>query len=266
MSWWQYAFMQRALLGGVMVGVLTAVIGVFVVLRGMSFMGTGVAHASFGGVALGLLLGVNPLLAALGFCLIVAWGIGAVTRQGALKEDTAIGIFFAATMALGALLMGLRPGYNVDLFAYLFGSVLAISNSDLGWILSIGMAVLLVVGLLFKEFVFISFDPEAARVAGLPEGGLYYLLLTLIAVTVVVALKVVGIVLVSALLVTPAAAAYRLSQTVTGMVLWAVALSVTSVVIGLLLAYHLNTASGATIVLTATAFFGLTLLLTRGET
>jgi len=259
MNWWEYAFMQRALLGGVMVGVITAVIGVFVVLRGMSFMGTGIAHASFGGVALGLLIGVDPVLAALAFCLAVAWGIGAVTRRGALKEDTAIGIFFAATMALGALLMGLRQGYNVDLFAYLFGSVLAISTGDLYWILGVGALALLTVYLLYKEFVFIAFDPEAARVAGLPEPALYYLLLTLVAVTVVVALKVVGIVLVSALLVTPAAAAYRLSETVAGMMAWAVALSVTSVVVGLLLAYGLNTASGATIVLTATAFFGLAL-------
>jgi len=265
MNWWEYAFMQRALLGGVMVGVLTAVVGVFVVLRGMSFMGTGIAHASFGGVALGVLLGLPPLGTALAFCLLVAWGIGMVTRRGALKEDTAIGIFFAATMALGALLLGLRQGYNVDLFAYLFGSVLAVSPGDLKLILSVGALVLLTVFLLYKEFVFIAFDPEGARVAGLPEAALYYLLLTLIAVTVVVALKVVGIVLVSALLVTPPAAAYRLSSTVGGMMAWAVALSVTSVVGGLLLAYGLNTASGATIVLLATAFFGLVLLLRRGE-
>ena len=263
MAWWEYAFMQRALLGGVMVGVLTAVIGVFVVLRGMSFMGTGIAHASFGGVALGLLVGVHPLLAALVFCLAVAWGIGAVTRRGALKEDTAIGIFFAATMALGALLMGLRQGYNVDLFAYLFGSVLAISTGDLYWILGVGAGVLVTVALLYKEFVFIAFDPEGARVAGLPEGPLYYLLLTLVAVTVVVALKVVGIVLVSALLVTPAAAAYRLSETVGAMMAWAVTFSVVSVVVGLLLAYGLDTASGATIVLTATVLFAGTLFVGR---
>ena len=131
MDFWQYAFMQRALIGGVMIGLLTAVIGVYVVLRGMSFIGAGVAHASFGGVALGFLLGIDPLWAAVAFCLAVAWGIGAVTRRGGIKEDTAVGIFFASTMAFGVLLIGLMQGYNVDLFSYLFGSILAVTAADL---------------------------------------------------------------------------------------------------------------------------------------
>jgi len=131
MDFWQYAFMQRALIGGVMIGLLTAVIGVYVVLRGMSFIGAGVAHASFGGVALGFLLGIDPLWAAVAFCLAVALGIGAVTRRGGIKEDTAVGIFFASTMAFGVLLIGLMQGYNVDLFSYLFGSILAVTAADL---------------------------------------------------------------------------------------------------------------------------------------
>jgi len=247
----------------VMVGLLTAVIGVYVVLRGMSFIGAGVAPASFGGVALGFLLGVNPLWAAMAFCVAVAWGIGAVTRRGGIKEDTAVGIFFASTMAFGVLLIGLMRGYNMDLFSYLFGSILAVTAADLKMVLGLGVAVLATVALLYKEFLYITFDPETARVNGLPEPFLYYLLLALVSLTVVISIKVVGIVLVSALLVTPAAAAYQLSRSFGKMMALSAVFGVLSVVVGLVLSYYLNTASGATVVLTATTIFGLALLWRR---
>lgn len=263
MSWLGYAFMQRALLGGLVVGLLTAIIGVYVVLRGMSFIGAGIAHASFGGVALGLWLGLPPLWAAVGFCLLVAWGIGWVTRRGQIKEDTAVGVFFASTMAFGILLVGLMRGYQTDLFAYLFGSILAINRTDLLLVLGLGGLVLLTVLLFYKEFLFITFDPEMARVSGIPEGPLTYLLLSLIAVTVVISIKIVGIVLVSALLVTPAAAAYALTQDFKTMMALAALFGVGSVLVGLAASYYLNTASGATIVLTATLIFLLAQLLQR---
>ena len=263
MDFWHYAFMQRALVGGVMIGLLTAVIGVYVVLRGMSFVGAGVAHASFGGVAVGFLLGADPLWAAVVFCLAVAWGIGAVTRRGGVKEDTAVGIFFASTMAFGVLLVGLMHGYNVDLFSYLFGSILAVTAADLRMVLGVGALVLLTAALLYKEFLFITFDPETARVNGVPEPVLYYLLLALIALTIVVSIKVVGIVLVSALLVTPAAAAYQLSRSFGKMMALSAVFGVLSVLAGLVASYYLNTASGATVVLTATTIFGLAMLWRR---
>ncbi|HEY57490.1 MAG TPA: metal ABC transporter permease [Anaerolineae bacterium] len=259
MALWHYAFMQRALFGGVLVGVMAALMGVYVVLRGMSFIGTGVAHAALGGVALGLWLGIHPLVAAIGFCVLVAWGIGAVSRKGALKEDTAVGIFFAASMAFGVLLFSLRRGYEQDLMAYLFGSILAIRASDLWVVVGVGVLVVLAVTLFYKEFLFITFDPEGARVAGIPEGPLYYLMLTLIALTVVAAIKVVGIVLVSALLVTPAAAAYRWTRDFAVMMALAVGMSVLSVVAGLWLSALWNLPSGAAIVLLSTALFGLSL-------
>ena len=259
----QYAFMQRALIGGTVVGLVTALIGVYVVLKGMSFIGTGVAHAALGGVALGLWLGVHPLLSAMGFCVLVAWGIGAVSRKGALKEDTAVGIFFAAAMALGVLLFSLRQGYEQDLMSYLFGSILAIRATDLAVVLAVGAVVVLTVFLLYKEFLFITFDPEMARVTGVPEGPLYYLLLTLVALTVVAAIKVVGIVLVSALLVTPAATAYRWTRDFGVMMALAVVFSVLSVVIGLWLSALWDLPSGATIVLLSTVLFGGSLLLRR---
>jgi ABC-type Mn2+/Zn2+ transport system permease subunit len=251
----EYAFMQRALIAGAVIGALCAIIGVYVVLKGLSFIGAGIAHASFGGVALGFLLGVNPVLSAVGFCVVTAWGIGLVARKGLVKEDTAIGIFFASTMALGILFIGLMHGYNVDLFGYLFGSILAVAREDLWITLGLGAGIVLVVALFFKELLFVSFDPEMAEVTGVPAGKIYFLLLSLVALTVVVSIKVVGIVLVSALLVTPAAAAYQLTEDFRRMMALAVLIGVASTVGGLLLSYALDTASGATIVLLATLIF-----------
>jgi ABC-type Mn2+/Zn2+ transport system permease subunit len=251
----QYAFMQRALLAGALIGAVCAVVGVYVVLRGLAFIGAGIAHASFGGVALGFLLGVNPVLTAVGFCLATAWGIGVVARRGQVREDTAIGVFFASTMALGILFIGVMHQYNVDLFGYLFGSILAVTTQDLWITLALGLVVLLVVGLFFKELLFVTFDAEMAEVTGVPAGRLYFLLLSLVALTVVLSIKVVGIVLVSALIVTPAAAAYQLTEDFRRMMVLAVLIGVASAVGGLLLSYPLNTASGATIVLLATVIF-----------
>jgi ABC-type Mn2+/Zn2+ transport system permease subunit len=250
-----FAFMQRALLAGALIGAVCAIIGVYVVLKGLSFIGAGIAHASFGGVALGFLLGINPLLTAIGFCLATAWGIGLVARKSQVKEDTAIGIFFASTMALGILFIGLMQGYNVDLFGYLFGSILALGAEDVWITLGLGIVVLVVVGLFFKELMFVTFDAEMAEVTGVPAGKVYFVLITLIALTVVLSIKVVGIVLVSALIVTPAAAAYQLTEDFRRMMALAVTIGVGSAVGGLLLSYPLNTASGATIVLLATLIF-----------
>ena len=259
-----YAFMQRALLAGAIIGAVCAIIGVYVVLKGLSFIGAGIAHASFGGVALGFLLGVNPLPTAIGFCLATAWGIGLVARKSQVKEDTAIGIFFASTMALGILFIGLMQSYNVDLFGYLFGSILAVTEEDVWITLGLGIGVLVVVGLFFKELMFVTFDAEMAEVTGVPAGKVYFVLITLIALTVVLSIKVVGIVLVSALIVTPAAAAYQLTEDFRRMMALAVVIGVGSAVGGLLLSYPLNTASGATIVLLATlVFFGAALVSPR---
>jgi ABC-type Mn2+/Zn2+ transport system permease subunit len=256
-----YTFMQRALLASLLIGTVTAVIGVYVVLRGLSFIGAGIAHASFGGVALGFLLGVNPLFTAVLFCLLTAWGIAWTSQKAEVKEDTAIGVFFAATMAMGILFIGLMRGYNVDLFGYLFGSVLAVTGEDLWLSLLLGGAVLLVVGLFFKELLFITFDPEMARVSGLPADKLYLLLLSLMALTVVLSIKVVGIILVSALVVIPAAAAHQWTEDFRRMMILAVLIGDVSAVAGLFLSYRLDTASGATMVLTATAVFFLSTIL-----
>ena len=257
----QFAFMQRALLAGVLIGLLCAVVGSYVVHKGLSFMGAGIAHASFGGVALGVWLGIHPLLGALAFCLAVAWSIAWISLNTQVREDTAIGIFFASTMALGILVIGLIQGYRQDLFGYLFGSILSVSTADLWIILSCTALVLLLLWLFGKELLFVIFDAEGAAVSGLSAHSLYYLLITLVTVTVVISIKVVGIVLVSALLITPAAAASQLSERFGRILLCAVAIGIASTLAGLLLSYWWDTASGATIVMVVTAVFLLTSLL-----
>ncbi len=253
----QYAFMQRAFVAALLIGVVCSVVGVYVVLKGLSFIGAGLAHASFGGVALGFLFGINPILSAVLFALLTAWGIGWTSQRGEVKEDTAVGIFFAATMAFGILIIGLLHGYNIDLFGYLFGSLLAVSKSDL-WISgSLSLFVLTTVVIFYKELLFITFDPEMAAATGLPATALYYLLLSLMAITIVLSLKVVGIILVSALVIIPAATAYQLSDTFRKMMLYSIFFGILSAIGGLFISYYLDIASGATIVLTATCFFFL---------
>lgn len=194
---------------------------------------------------------------AIPFCLATALSIGWVSRRARISEDTAIGIFFAGTMALGILFVGLTRGYTVDLFGYLFGSILSVSNSDLWLILGLGLGVIGIVGLFFKELLFLSFDEEMAKVSGLPVTGLYYLLLILIALTIILSIKIAGIILVSALLVIPAAAAFQLTRRFKTMMLLSVLIGVVSGVTGLFVSYQLDLASGATIVLVAMVIFGL---------
>ena len=251
----EYAFMQRALIAAVLVGIVCSVVGTYVVLKRLAFIGAGISHSAFGGVGLGYLLGVSPIGVAIPFSLAVAMAIGWVSRRGKVSEDTAIGIFFAGTMALGVLFIGLREGYNVDLFGYLFGSILSVSSTDIWMILGLGLGVIGVVLLLFKEFFFMSFDEEMAAVSGLPVERLYFLLLGLMALTVIVSIKIVGIILVEALLVIPAAAAFQLTRNFVRMMLLSVFFGVVSGVAGLFISYYVDLASGATIVLTAAAIF-----------
>ena len=250
-----YEFGQRALIAGLIVGLGCAVLAFFVVLRRMAFVGVGISHAALGGVALGLLLGVDPLLAALGFSVVVAWAIGAVGGRGKLSEDTAIGIFFPTAMALGVALMAGTPDYRQNLLGYLFGNILLVQNGDLIFVgVLVGLSLLVTV-VFFKELLFISVDEETARAAGLPAARLRYLLLTIIAVTIVSAIKVVGIILVSAFLVIPAATAQILAPSVGSMLMLSVIFSLGSVVGGLWLSWVLDLPSGAAIVLLAAGLF-----------
>lgn len=247
--------MQRALFASILVGALCALIGVYVVLKGLSFIGAGLSHASFGGVALGISLGVNPVWTAVVFCVFTALGIGWVSRKANVKEDTSVGIFFASTMAFGVLLIGLMKGYQTDLFSYLFGSIIAVSMQDVYTISIIALVILACVIYFYKDLMFTIFDSEMAQVTGVPANILYFLLITMIALTVVMSIKVVGIILVSALIVTPAAAAYQMTESFHKMIWLSVLFGVASCIIGLFASYYLKVAPGAAIVLLSTLTF-----------
>ncbi len=256
----QYGFMQRALLSSVIVGTTCSFIGVFVVLRGMAFAGSGLAHAAFGGVALGFLLAINPLFAAVLFCLGTAGLIQVASRKAQLRMDAAIGVFFVFAMALGVLFIGLMRRYDARVYGYLFGNVLGVTAGNLILMAALGLVVVGVIALLYRQFKFLTFDEEMAEASGLPTGALAALLLVLLALTVVVSLKAVGIILVEALLVTPAATAYQLTNRYGMMFVLSWVTGVVSAVLGLVVSYTLGIPSGAAIVIVATVLFALAML------
>lgn len=258
-----YQFMQRGLLASVVVGVLCAVMGTYVVLRGMAFLGDAMAHAILPGVAVAYIFKGDLLVGAGIAAVLVALSIGLFSRQGAVKEDTAIGIMFAAALSLGVALISSMQTYAVDLSHILFGNVLGINASDLWLIAGLSMAILLTVGFFFKPFLVISFDPVLAATLRLPAELLRNLMLVLLALTVVVSLQTVGVSLAAAMLVTPAASAYLLTRRLWPMMLVSALIGALSSVIGLYLSYYLNIVSGSSIVLTATVFFLLAFLWKR---
>jgi len=263
----QYEFMQRGMIAAVLVGIVCAVVGTYVVLRGMAFFGDALAHTILPGIAIGYLItgGARDTLFwwALGTAVIAALGIGAISKQAEIKEDTAIGIIFAGMFALGIALISTVRSYAVDLSHFLFGDVLGVSAHSLWLITIFGVIVLLTIAALYKEFLTLSFDPILAATLRLPVNLLNNLLLGLIAITVAVSLQTVGVALMVAMLVTPAATAYLLTQRLWIMMALAAVLASLAGVIGLYLSYYLSIASGAAIVLTATAFFLLAFLWKR---
>jgi ABC-type Mn2+/Zn2+ transport system permease subunit len=260
-----YAFMQRGLLASVIVGVVCAVIGCYVVLRGMAFLGDALAHAILPGVAVAYLLGGNLTAGALIAAVIVALLIGLFSRQGAMREDTAIGILFAAALSLGVALISSVRTFAVDLSHILFGNVLGVSPADLGLAAGLGGAVLLAVVVFYKPLLVISFDPVLAATLRWPAELFRNLLLVLLALTIVVSLQTVGVGLVAAMLVTPAATANLLTRRLPAMMALAALIGALSAVVGLYLSYYANVASGAAVVLVCTGFFLLALLVAPGR-
>lgn len=250
-----YTFMQRGLLAAVMVGVLCSVMGSYVVLRSMAFLGDAMAHAILPGVALAYLLGWNLSLGGLLAAIVVALGIGMLSRQGTIKEDTAIGILFAAALSLGVAMISSIRTYAVDLSHILFGNILGVSTTDLWMISGLGLIVLISVAVLYKPFLVISFDPVLAATLRLPHELLRYVMLILMALTIVVSIQTVGVGLVAAMLVTPAATAYLLTRRLSSMMALSAFLGALSGVSGLYVSFYANIASGSAIVLTATLLF-----------
>jgi manganese/iron transport system permease protein len=251
----QYEFMVRGLLASIMVGILCAVMGTYVVLRGMAFLGDAMAHAILPGVAIAYLLHGNLLIGAMIAAVIIALSIGLFSKGGTVKEDTAIGILFAAALSLGVALISSIQTYAVDLSHILFGNVLGVSTSDLWLTAGLGLVVLASVALFYKQFMVISFDPILAATLRLPAELLRNLMLVLLAMTVVVSLQTVGVGLAAAMLITPAATSYLLTRRLWPMMLVSATIGAVSSLVGLYLSYYLNIVSGSAIVLTATAIF-----------
>jgi len=259
----QYGFMLRALAAGLMIGTIAPTIGVFLVLRRLSLIADTLAHVALAGVALALLTGIHPAVGALGVALIGAVGVERLRVSGRLYGEAALAIFLSGGLALAVVLIGLGGGFTVDVFSYLFGSITVVQPRDLWVILLLGMVVLGTVVLLYKELFAITFDEEAARVQGVPVDSLNLLVTVLVATTVVVAMRVVGVLLTSALIVIPAATALRLARNFRSALLIAVLAALAAVVVGIVLSFYLNIAAGGAIVASAIILFAASALAVR---
>lgn len=256
-----FSFFVRALIASVMVGLLCAVVGTYVVLRGVAFIGDAIAHAGFPGVVVAYMTGIPFYLGAAVAAVGTALAIGYVTKRAGIRQDTVIGVLFAGTFALGVFLFSTIDGYVADLFSFLLGNVLAIGLEDLVGLLVLGLVVVAIVGLLWKELLYATFDPLGAAASGIRVERIEYVFLALVGLTIVVSLQAVGIILVVAMLITPAATAQMLTARFTRLMGLAALVGITSAVIGLYLSYWLNVASGATIVLVQTGLFVVALVL-----
>jgi len=260
----EYAFAERALIAAVVVGLLCGLLGFFVILRRLAFIGVGISHSAVGGVAIGLLIGVDPGLSAAVFAVLVALGMFWVARDRRLAEDAIIGVFLSGAMALGLLLMGLRHGYQKDLFAYLFGSLLAVSSADLVGLCVLAAVLAAVIAVSFREMLFVAFDEEVARAYGRPVDLLDAVLIVVLALTVVAGVRVVGVLLVEALLVVPAATAALWTLDFRRQVALSMGIGAVSAIAGLWLSFAFDVGAGAAIVLVAVSGFFASWLLRRG--
>ena len=256
-----YDFMRNALAAGVAAAVLCGVIGIYVILNKIVFISDGIAHAAFGGIGLGYFLGLDPLVFGIISALVTAVGIGLVSARSRVSEDTAIGVFLATGMALGIIFMSLSKGYAKDLYGYLFGNILAVTWEDVILILAITVTFLVVVFLLYKEFLILSFDPVYGEAIGLPVKRLRLLMLCMVAFSVVVLIKIVGIIMVIALLTLPGAISRQHMKSLPAIMAVSVLLGAVFVTFGLVVSYLLDVPSGATIILIAAAAFFLSTLL-----
>lgn len=256
-------FFQRALIVGIILGALMAVLGVLVVLRRMSFFSDAIGHATLTGIAIGLLLNINPFIAAFIFALLVAFGITIVRKASKQSLDTLLGVFFSASVALGVILVSLTPGYQADLISFLFGNILTVTAFDA--VVSGGLALIILVTMLFigKSLISITLDPSLAKAEGVPVDTHELILLLILAATIALAIKFVGVILVTAMLIVPAASAQNIARSLASMFTWSIAISLMAVILGMLLSAATRLPSGPTIVLVGTAFFAISLFLKR---
>jgi ABC-type Mn2+/Zn2+ transport system permease subunit len=262
---WDHEFMRRALAAAVIVSVVAAVVGSYVILKGMAFISDALPHASFGGVAIAFALGGSLYLGGAIAALATALLIGFVGRRGLIKYDTAIGILFVAAFALGLAVISKEDNYTGDLFAFVFGNVLAVTWNDVYLTAVIGAAVLAFVAVFYKELLFTNYDPAMAAATGLPVAVFQYALLALVALTTVIAIQTIGVILVVAFLITPAATAQLLVRSLPAMMFVGAAIGALSALVGLYVAWHADLSASASIVLSATGFFALAFVFAPGR-
>ncbi len=248
---WSYGFMRNALLAGVLVSIACGIIGTLVVLNRIAFISGGIAHAAYGGVGIAYFLGVDPVLGAVGFSLLSSLAMGLVHRKEGQRADTIIGVMWAIGMAIGIIFLSLSPGYKADLMSYLFGSILAVSTMDLWLMAGIALLSLVFMLLFYWQLLALSFDQTFATVRNVPVGPLYLAMITLIGLTVVIAMRVVGLIMVIALLTIPPAIANLYLKDMRAIMALSAALSLLFCTIGLIISYVLNFPSGAVIILVA---------------
>jgi zinc transport system permease protein len=251
----QYEFIQRALITAVLVSIVCGVVGSYVIIKRIVSLSGAISHAAFGGVGLGYFLTVNPVLAAIPFSIASAMAIGGVEKKVNISADTAMGILWSVGMALGVIFINLTPGYAPDLFSYLFGDILTVTNSDLLIMLTLDLIIITTVYIFRREFLAVSFDEEFSTVVGLPSLPIYMLLLALVALSVVVLMKVVGIILLIALFTIPAAISKQYTHNLTKLMSLATIIGIILASVGIILSYIFNLASGATIVMVLAAAF-----------
>lgn len=259
----QFEFMQNALIAGVLASVICGTMGTLVVVNRMAFLSGGIAHAAFGGIGLAFFFGWPFMFGTIGFSLLVAMVMAAVTLKAKHRSDTIIGVLWAVGMALGIIFLDLTPGYNIDLMSYLFGSILAVPDSDLWLMFGVAMLIIGTVTYFYNDYLAISYDEEFAQIRGVRVKFLYFLLIGLLAVAIVMIIQVVGLILVIALLTIPPFIAEKYSKSLFKMMLYSSVLSIIFTLMGLWLSYAFNLTSGASIILVAGAGFSIALALER---
>ncbi|HOP09088.1 MAG TPA: metal ABC transporter permease [Candidatus Methanofastidiosa archaeon] len=255
-----YEFMRNAFMAGALTSIICGTIGVYVVLKRIVFISGGIAHFSFGGIGFGYLINFNPMVTTLIFSLGAAVSIGLSKKKVNMQEDTTIGILWAIGMALGIVFVGLSKGYAIDLFSYLFGSILAVSRQDLYMMVTLCALIMITVTIFYKELLLVTFDEEYGNVLGAPTNGIYIMLLCLVALSIVVMIKVVGVILVIALLTIPASTSRLFSNNLKKMILFSILVGLVFTSGGLLISYYANLASGATIVIFSGVMFFITMM------
>ncbi len=259
----QYSFMIRAFIAGGIIAIIAPLIGTFLVAKRYSLMADSLAHVSLAGVAIGLLLGIYPVITAIIVAVITAIVIEILRTKKGISGEIALAMFLSGGLSIAIVLIGLGKGFSVDLFSYLFGSITTVQTTDLWVIGGIGIIVLATIVLLYKELLYIAFDEDAARVSGIPAEKLNIILMILTAVTVSLSMRIVGTLLIGALMVVPVVTAMQLKRSFRDTILAAILFSFLSVIVGLFLSYYLGLAAGGIIVVVALILFGVVILLKR---